>query len=81
MVSADPAIERAAGVLPLATVRMLVDLARQCADERSALGRTEPRTDRLGNDTERNNAMASADSAVIQVDLPMGIPASNPLQR
>src|SRR5437763_4089292 len=49
-IGAQPAIERAAGVAPLAAIRMLVDLVRQGADDRAAFSRAESRTDGFGND-------------------------------
>src|SRR5579859_3824519 len=48
-VSAEPTIERAAGILPPAAVRMLVQLARQFADNPSTVGWTESRTDGFSN--------------------------------
>src|SRR5712691_4591948 len=50
-IGADPAVERAARVLTLAAIGMLVQLARQLAHQPSAVGWTEPRTDGFGDDT------------------------------
>src|SRR5947208_1890103 len=49
-IGAQPAIERATRVAPLAAIWMLVDLVGECADDRSAFGGTEPRSDSFGND-------------------------------
>src|SRR5438128_1516048 len=49
-IGANPAVECAARVLPLAAVGMLVQLARQLAHQLPAVGGTEPWTNGFGND-------------------------------
>src|SRR5205823_4202388 len=49
-IGAQPAIERAAGVVTLRPVGVLVGLVRQGAHDRAAFSGTEPRTDGFGND-------------------------------
>src|SRR6266542_3359541 len=49
-VGANPAIERAARVLTLAAIRVLLELTRQLADQAPAFGWTEPRAGAPGND-------------------------------
>src|SRR5258708_4582000 len=49
-IGADPAVERAARVLPLAAVRVVMQLVRQLAHQPPAVGGTEPWTNGCGND-------------------------------
>ncbi len=78
-IGAQPAIERGAGGLPLAAIRVLVKLAGQAAHEGAAFGRAEAWRERLGDDAERNSAMASAVAAAFMgLDLPGRMAASNP---
>src|SRR5438132_13885176 len=49
-IGANPAVERAARILTLTAIGMLVQLARQLAHQPPAVGGAEPRTDSFGND-------------------------------
>src|ERR1700730_3643630 len=49
-VGPDPAVERAARILTLRAIRVLVHMARQFPHDPAALGGTEPRAQRFGND-------------------------------